>query len=145
MWKYQTAEVEQLCQLYPHKNKTKLQNEPRETNDRSTQLCLQICLFQSLVLRKTIYQGETESVRAQCSVQGGYWVIQVAGLQCVRCRQPFGFFVMWGSASNIFSPCWHPPVHTELTLVNTTDKENCFFVLFSVPRLDNWQQLFNFI
>ena len=50
----------ELCQLYPHKNKTKLQNEPRETNDRSTQLCLQICLFQSLVLRKTIYQGETE-------------------------------------------------------------------------------------
>ena len=73
VWKYQTAEVEQLCQLYPHKNKTKLQNEPQETNDRSTQLCLQICLFQSLVLRKTIYQGETESV--QCAVFSSGWVL----------------------------------------------------------------------
>ena len=126
VWKYPTSEVEQLCQWYPHKNKTKLQKEPRETNERSTQLCLQICLFQSLVLRKTIYQGVFS---VQCSVcwTGQGWVKQVAGLHGVPCRQPFGFFVMWGSASNIFSPGWHPPVRTEHSLVNTTDKENCFF------------------
>ena len=73
---------------------------------------------------------EKQFIKERQSVQWtGCWVIQVAGLQCVRCRQPFGFFVMWGSASNIFSPGWHPPVRTEHSLVNTTDKENCFFSL----------------